>query len=181
MERVRLKKSDKKTTSAKSKSSDSSSRKASASSESSNQSSSRERLDPKKAIDIETQHQVGRKPVAKHADKVRLAAWARLYAQDALTTLLSICKNEQEQASARISAAKEILDRGYGKPTQGHELSTPEGPLRIKLDQELLQSLPENMLQSLLVLVSALEKGSLEDIQTNTPDADAGNYESTLH
>lgn len=42
---------------------------------------------------------------------------AREYAPDAITELARLAKGALSEA-ARVSAIKEILDRGYGKPTQ---------------------------------------------------------------
>jgi hypothetical protein len=42
---------------------------------------------------------------------------------DAINTLASIMKNPKTPAAARISAAQAILDRGYGRPPQGIEVS----------------------------------------------------------
>jgi hypothetical protein len=47
-----------------------------------------------------------------------LKALAREYTTDAVKTLASIMNNEQEVPAARVAAAKELLDRGYGKSTQ---------------------------------------------------------------
>lgn len=41
---------------------------------------------------------------------------AREHADEAIAVLAAIMRDEEAQASARISAATEILNRGYGRP-----------------------------------------------------------------
>ncbi len=48
----------------------------------------------------------------------RLDALAQGHSDRAIETLAEIMNCDLEKASDRISAAKEILDRGYGKPAQ---------------------------------------------------------------
>jgi len=36
--------------------------------------------------------------------------------------LVDIARNTKAPAAARVSAAQAILDRGYGKPTQAHDV-----------------------------------------------------------
>jgi hypothetical protein len=57
--------------------------------------------------------------------QMSLASLAREYAEEAITTLATIMKDEAAPASARIRAAIEILDRGYGRPPQSREVLTP--------------------------------------------------------
>jgi len=47
---------------------------------------------------------------------MRLAA--RNYTEEALKTLAEIMRNTRASSSARVRAAGEILDRGWGRPTQ---------------------------------------------------------------
>lgn len=51
----------------------------------------------------------------KTVSEVKLIA--QQYGADAITTLVDIMQ-KSETDTARISAAKELLDRGYGKATQ---------------------------------------------------------------
>ena len=53
------------------------------------------------------------------------------YGPDALKTLVQIM-NEGESEQARIAAAKELLDRGYGRPRP--ETDPKHEPLRIIID-----------------------------------------------
>ena len=43
---------------------------------------------------------------------------ARVHTKDAITTLFSIMMDDSANKQARIAAAKELLDRGYGRPPQ---------------------------------------------------------------
>lgn len=51
---------------------------------------------------------------------------AQEYGQDAIRELATILTTS-ENHSARIAAAKELLDRGYGKSTQAVELTGADG------------------------------------------------------
>jgi hypothetical protein len=43
---------------------------------------------------------------------------ARAHTATAIGVLVSIVNDDTEKAQARVAAAKELLDRGHGKPTQ---------------------------------------------------------------
>ncbi|TAJ89722.1 hypothetical protein [Reyranella sp.] len=66
----------------------------------------------------------------------QLKALAQKHTSEALKTLASIMKGGDSD-SARVAAAKELLDRGYGKPAQaivgGDEDSQPIRIARIEL------------------------------------------------
>lgn len=47
---------------------------------------------------------------------------AAFYTSEAIATLASIMTNTDEAAPARVSAAKELLDRAHGKPKQSVDL-----------------------------------------------------------
>jgi hypothetical protein len=64
---------------------------------------------------------------------------------DAISTLASIMRDPKVPATARISAATALLDRGYGRPPQGIELSTQ--PDLTHLSDEDLETL-ERILRS---------------------------------
>ncbi len=46
---------------------------------------------------------------------------ARAHTQAAINTLVGVMNQPEAQAAARVSAAQALLDRGWGKPAQGHE------------------------------------------------------------
>jgi hypothetical protein len=55
-----------------------------------------------------------------------IRALAQNHAPEAIAMLATILTTS-ENDSARIAAAKELLDRGYGKSTQATEISGPGG------------------------------------------------------
>ena len=55
-----------------------------------------------------------------------IKALAQVHAADAILQLATILTTS-ENDSARIAAAKELLDRGYGKSMQGVELTGKDG------------------------------------------------------
>jgi hypothetical protein len=65
----------------------------------------------------------GRKPGKVSAAKRELMDMAKDHADRALATLAQIMADPNEPASARVSAANAILDRGYGKPFQAMQIT----------------------------------------------------------
>ena len=53
-----------------------------------------------------------------------LTELARMHTEDAINTLVSILNDPKANASARISAASAILDRGYGRAPQAVAVKT---------------------------------------------------------
>lgn len=51
-----------------------------------------------------------------------VAEEARKLAPLAMQTLTAICKNGKAPAAARVAAAVHLLDRGFGKPLQSHDV-----------------------------------------------------------
>lgn len=68
----------------------------------------------------------GSKTRARKVEIVSLADKAKVHADVALATLVTICESGATD-SARVAAANALLDRGYGKPTQGVEMSGDVG------------------------------------------------------
>lgn len=70
----------------------------------------------------------GSKDKATIEQRGTLAELARAHTDAALQTLVDVCMNG-DSASARVTAATAILDRGYGKPAQmvTTEISGPDG------------------------------------------------------
>ena len=52
---------------------------------------------------------------------------AGVHTKAAIATLAGIMADEDEQATARVAAAKELLDRAHGKPAQGVEVTGKDG------------------------------------------------------
>lgn len=83
--------------------------------------------------------------------KATLEQLARTYTQAALATLHRVCISS-ESDSAAVTAATAILDRGYGKPRQGLELTgDPQNPVN---------------------LVSRIERVIVEGREPHTSDSD---------
>lgn len=71
----------------------------------------------------------GRPPGSPNKVKQSLRELAREYTDDALQTLLTAMRTG-DTTSARVSAAKEILDRGYGKASQVLAGDQDGGPIQ---------------------------------------------------
>jgi hypothetical protein len=70
---------------------------------------------------------------------VDVKAAAQLHATDAIAALASIMRNGEMPPAARVSAAKELLDRGYGKAPQTiDQTTTVKPPLPVLTQKELL-------------------------------------------
>lgn len=65
-------------------------------------------------------------PKGRPKDALKLKNLCQELGQEAINVLKKAMK-EAPEWSDRIKAAKEILDRGYGKPAQAVELSGPDG------------------------------------------------------
>lgn len=48
---------------------------------------------------------------------------AQVYGQEALDFIVNILRDEEKHDRLRLDAARELLDRGFGKPKQNMELS----------------------------------------------------------
>jgi len=66
-----------------------------------------------------------------------LSRESRRYATLALNTLVTICKTGMERN--RLSAARELLDRGYGRPVQAIDMITAGKKLTELTPAELAQ------------------------------------------
>ena len=58
-----------------------------------------------------------------------IRAMAQTYGPEAVDTLAEIMRDESKPDAARIAAAKELLDRGFGKSPQSLDLSSSDGTL----------------------------------------------------
>ena len=82
----------------------------------------------------------GRKPGEVPKAKRDLADMAKGYAEDALMVLVRAMGDETVPASARISAATALLDRGYGKPAQAvAHGQDPENPLPASITLNIIR------------------------------------------
>lgn len=79
----------------------------------------------------------GRPKAIRHLQEL-----ARSQTENAIQTLIDIMKNTRERPSTRISAAIEILNRGWGKAPQAMEIpeigATSESPERLKARRDKL-------------------------------------------
>lgn len=74
----------------------------------------------------------GRKPGSLNKATADIKAFAQEYGEQAIKTLADLMLTA-EADSAKIAAAKELLDRGYGKSTQYAEIAGKDG-VAIQID-----------------------------------------------
>ncbi|GAB1837391.1 hypothetical protein MyNCGM121_41710 [Achromobacter xylosoxidans] len=60
----------------------------------------------------------GRKPGVPNKVTANIKSLAGVYGQEAVATLAEIMKDPAHPPAARVAAAKELIDRGFGKATQ---------------------------------------------------------------
>jgi hypothetical protein len=97
------------------------------------------------------------KPSAADLELRRLA---RDQLAAALKTLEAIMKDVESPASSRLAAAKELLDRGFGKVTQGVEVSSREDDAPRVMDLTKLSDDDLNLLQQ---IAERAESGAGDD------------------
>lgn len=76
------------------------------------------------------EHRGGRKPGTPNKATASLKELARQYTDESLTALIGVIRSTESDA-ARVSAIKEMLDRGYGKASQVLAGDEEGGPIRI--------------------------------------------------
>ena len=69
----------------------------------------------------------GRKAGTPNKATADIKAIAQPYGPDAVSALVKIMKNEAAPEAARVRAASELLDRGYGKARQAIDLGGQGG------------------------------------------------------
>jgi hypothetical protein len=80
----------------------------------------------------------GRKRGTPNKSTASLRALASDYTQLALEVLVAILRNPGAPPAAQIAAARELLDRGHGRPAQATTVSGPTGgPVPIIVMQEI--------------------------------------------
>lgn len=65
----------------------------------------------------------GRKPGSRNKATADIKDIARDYGERAIDRLVKIMESDEQPAAAQVAAAKELLDRGYGKAIQAMKLS----------------------------------------------------------
>jgi hypothetical protein len=81
-------------------------------------------------------------PKGRPKDIYNVAALARTLTRKAIETLDTIMADKEVAASARVAAAVAILDRGWGKPMQAHDVRL-NVEIRNLSDVELLELINE--------------------------------------
>jgi hypothetical protein len=77
----------------------------------------------------------GRKRGTPNKTTAEMRAVAQSYGPEAFAILISIMRNLDAPLQVRIMAARDVLDRGYGKATETHEHSGPLGmPIPVSVD-----------------------------------------------
>ena len=69
----------------------------------------------------------GRQKGAPNKATADIKALAQVHCSDAVDTLAKIMTDSEIPPAARVAAAKELIDRGYGKAVQPTELSGKDG------------------------------------------------------
>jgi HEAT repeat protein len=77
----------------------------------------------------------------KKDERIRAAEeLAKEHTEDAMNALIEIALDKAAPARARVTAAEVILDRGWGKPVERHEVGTP-GEFDHLSEEEMLRRL----------------------------------------
>lgn len=69
----------------------------------------------------------GRKKGVPNKATADIKALAQQHGPEAIATLVKIMSAEEQPAAARVSAVKELLERGYGKVSQPTEITGADG------------------------------------------------------
>ena len=80
----------------------------------------------------------GRKAGTLNKATASLQDLARVYTPQCVAVLAGIMNDPASPQAARVSAARELLDRGYGKPPQAHTGEDGKGPVSVKVIHEYL-------------------------------------------
>jgi len=75
----------------------------------------------------------GRQKGTPNKVTAEIKAVAQEHGADAIKTLVSIMKATKQPPAARVAAAKELLDRAYGKSAQPIEGGDPDKPINMAL------------------------------------------------
>lgn len=65
--------------------------------------------------------------------KQNIQSFARSHTDTAIKTLAGLMTNVEVPAAARVAAARELIDRGWGKPPQAITGEDGEGPVGLSL------------------------------------------------
>ena len=95
---------------------------------------------------------------------------SRLEGPEAVRQLAAIMKDERAPHAARVSAANSLLDRGYGRPTQGVDLTANVSAV---LPQERARDIIARRLASIAERIEAERDGTSEQ-KFGAENQDAG-------
>lgn len=101
----------------------------------------------------------GRPNRATQKQKGTIEALARSYAPVAMKALAKIAQ-KGESESARVAASNSLLDRGYGRPRQSHQISGPNGGPISSLD---LTNVSDEQLRTLEAIFGPLAGSGGDD------------------
>lgn len=80
----------------------------------------------------------GRKPGVPNKATAEIKSLAQQWGPQAIATLAEIMTSAEHASPARVAAAKELIDRGYGKAVQALEMSGPDGqPIQTEASLDL--------------------------------------------
>ena len=79
----------------------------------------------------------GRPKGALNKSTRQIKQLAQGYGAEVIEGLMAIFRDEEQPANFRVMAGREVLDRGYGKATQGHKLESASYDLSRLNDEQL--------------------------------------------
>lgn len=109
--------------------------------------------------------------VSKSKRKNELDSLARSHAPNAIKVLAGIMTNRQTAPAARVAAAAQILDRGYGKAVSSVEMTGKDGEPLAVADMSKAEQL-RRFPHAFSVLSASLGKGDLAQITGDSPPID---------
>ena len=120
----------------------------------------------------------GRKPGSTSLSTVYLRELAMGHADDAIATLVNLMSDAETPAAARVSASKELLERGFGKPSNTIQM-TLKTPLSAMSPKEALETITDQVTESAISVddgakltsmiearIRAIEVAELDERQT---------------
>lgn len=75
----------------------------------------------------------GRQKGVPNKATAEIKALAQVHGPDAIATLVKIMQGAKQPSASRVAAAKELLDRAYGKSAQPIEGGYPDKPINMAL------------------------------------------------
>jgi len=84
----------------------------------------------------------GRRKGTPNKATADIKAIAQQYGEESILGLIEIARDTDAPHAARVAAYKDILDRGYGKPTQSVDLSSTDGTMSPKSLSDFYAGIP---------------------------------------